>query len=413
MTKPRFSVVMATYGRGRHILPSIRSVLGQGLKDFELLVVGDACADETEAVVRAVADPRVRWLNLDRRVGSQSGPNNAGIAAARAGLIAYLGHDDLWEPDHLERLAELYQSADPPDFAMSGSIMHPPAGVPLTEVHGVFPDGTDIRRYFFPPSAFSHRREVVGRIGGWRLPEEIRPPVDEDLLQRAAEAGLRFRSTGVVTVHKFSAAQRYLSYLRQSSDEQEAVLADFGRAGHAARVAALVAEARAAGRFMVEVRKDFSGYALGELARQSTERRGARRVEVQPLGQGVTLRHRVEPDNLDWRSDLVLGFRLNRLNPRPRLLVPVTGGRARLRFVAACREAQALGPITLDCQGETVVARPGRRWYGLIAWFAGYEAEIQLGSDGPTLLELHLTEAQRPIRKRRRLAVGPLRLFPL
>ena len=52
MTAPLISVVMATWGRGRHILPSIRSALGQSFRDFELLVVGDACTDETEAVVR-------------------------------------------------------------------------------------------------------------------------------------------------------------------------------------------------------------------------------------------------------------------------------------------------------------------------------------------------------------------------
>jgi glycosyltransferase involved in cell wall biosynthesis len=51
---PLFSVIMATYDRGRHILPSIHSVLRQTCQDFELLVVGDGCTDETENVVRAL-----------------------------------------------------------------------------------------------------------------------------------------------------------------------------------------------------------------------------------------------------------------------------------------------------------------------------------------------------------------------
>lgn len=406
-----FTVVMATYGRGRHILPSVRSVLGQGLRDFELLVVGDACADETEVVVRGLDDPRVRWLNLAERVGSQSGPNNAGIAAARSDHIAYLGHDDIWEPDHLERMAAVF-AGGAADFVMSGSILHPPPGVDMVEVMGLFPEGTDIRRHFFPPSAFAHRREAVERIGGWRLPMEIRPPVDDDLLQRAAEAGLRFRSTGVVTVHKFSAAQRYLSYLCQSSDEQEAMLAAMARPDHADRVAETVEKARAAGRFMVQVRKDYSGVAPGELARRAIDRRGARAVPLAALGEGTVIRHPVERQNLDWKRQPILGFRLNKLNPRPRLLLPVTGGRARLSFLAACREASALGPIRLDCNGAKVEARPGRRWYGILAWFARYEVDIELHPDRPSLLELHLTESQRPIRRRRRLGIGPLHLSP-
>ena len=40
MTDPAVTVIMATWNRGRHILPSIRSVLDQTRPDFELLVVG-------------------------------------------------------------------------------------------------------------------------------------------------------------------------------------------------------------------------------------------------------------------------------------------------------------------------------------------------------------------------------------
>jgi hypothetical protein len=413
MTAPTVSVVMATYGRGRHILPSIRSVIGQTLPEFELLVVGDACTDETEAVVRALGDPRVRWLNLPSRNGSQSGPNNAGIAEARSGVIAYLGHDDIWEPDHLSRLVATLATTNPPDFAVSGAIFHLPNGMPGSLVSGLFDETDDVAPYFFPPSSFAHRKAALDRTGLWRMPMDCRAPVDEDLLLRALETGLRFRSTGAVTVHKFAAGHRYLSYLRQESEEQEAMLADLGSAGHAERVAALVDDARRLGCFMVKRSRDFSGFEPGELARQNAERKGLRPRAQRPLLGGITLRHGKEEGALDWRSDPVLGFRLNASNPRPRLLVPVTGGRARLRFAAACREAAALGPLLIQCNGVEVVARSRRRWFGLIAWFARYEAEIDLQPEDPTVLELHLSEGQRPIKRRRRLAIGPLRLDPI
>src|ERR1043165_8264599 len=48
---PGFSIVLATYGRGRHIAPTIASVLGQTIADFELIVVGDGCSDDTQAAV--------------------------------------------------------------------------------------------------------------------------------------------------------------------------------------------------------------------------------------------------------------------------------------------------------------------------------------------------------------------------
>jgi glycosyltransferase involved in cell wall biosynthesis len=413
MTAPQVSVIMATYGRGRHILPSIRSVLGQTLEAWELLVVGDACTDDTEAVVRGVGDGRVRWLNLAARVGSQSGPNNAGIDAAQGRVIAYLGHDDIWEPDHLQRLVALYASADPPDLAVSGAIFHLPNDIAGSSVTGIFPDGADVRPYFFPPSSLSHSREASARLGPWRMPFEIRAPVDEDLLLRAVAAGLRFRSTGVVTVHKFAAGHRYLSYLQQQSHEQEAMLSAMGEPGHSHRIDQLVEDARRLGSFMTASDRSFDRYAPGELARANAARKGLTAPRVTALGQGVTLRHRDEDGVLDWRDATVLGFRLNRLNPKPRLLVPVTGGRAWLRFTAGCREAGALGPLVIECNGVHRVAQPGRRWFGIVAWFARYEVEIPLRPDGPTVLELQLTEAQRPIPKRRRLAVGALHLRPV
>ncbi len=52
---------MATYGRGQHITPSIQSVLSQDFQDFELIVVGDHCQDDTEQAIAAVASPRLSW----------------------------------------------------------------------------------------------------------------------------------------------------------------------------------------------------------------------------------------------------------------------------------------------------------------------------------------------------------------
>src|SRR5262245_27393762 len=76
---PPFSVVMATYNRGRHILPTIQSVIQQSFQHFELLIIGDRCTDDTEAVISPFLSERIRWRNQREHKGSQSSPNNAGI----------------------------------------------------------------------------------------------------------------------------------------------------------------------------------------------------------------------------------------------------------------------------------------------------------------------------------------------
>jgi glycosyltransferase involved in cell wall biosynthesis len=413
LAPPVFSVVMATYGRGRHILPSVLSILRQDMPDFELLVVGDACTDETGAVVQGLGDPRVRWINLDQRCASQSGPNNAGIAAATADLVAYLGHDDIWEPDHLSRLLGLYRSENPPDFAVSGGIFHLPNGIPGSSVTGIFPDGADVRRHFFPPSSFAHSVAALRKTGPWRMPMEIRAPVDEDLLLRALAAGLRFRSTGAVTLHKFAAGQRYLSYVRQESEEQALMLAELGTPTHRARVAQIIDDAKRLGTYMVGADRDFDRFAPGELAQRNATRKGLRPGAARPLENGATLRHPREESALDWHRVPVLGFRRSKRNPRPKLLLPVTGGRAELRFVMACRRRTGLGPLPLRVNGVPALARPGRRWFGIVGWVATYRAEIDLSAQDLTVIEFQFDGPSHPAERGPGIAIGPLRVLPV
>jgi hypothetical protein len=61
---PSLTVLIPTWNRSRHILPSLRSVLAQDDVDFEVILCGDGCDDDTADVVRPFLGPRVRWINL-------------------------------------------------------------------------------------------------------------------------------------------------------------------------------------------------------------------------------------------------------------------------------------------------------------------------------------------------------------
>ena len=403
---PRVSVVMATWGRGRHILPSVQSVLRQSFATFELLVVGDATTDETEAVVTAIGDPRIRWLNLAERCGSQSAPNNAGIAAARSRIIAYLGHDDVWEPSHLAAVAGCFGSSAVPDFVVSGLLSHMPNGMPGSRVQGLFTEDNAKHRYFFPPSSFAHRRDVIDRIGPWKMPMEVRAPVDEDLLLRAAAADLRFISTGIVTVHKFTSAVRYLSYAQQRSEEQAAVLADIAAPGHEERVADMVAGARRTGKYMIEMARKYDHFAPGQLARYNAAKRGLLRPELCPLGRGSVIRHRREDGALDWEKRPYFGVKRHAQNPQPRLLLPILAeAPAVLTFRAVHPERTALGPLAMRCNEVAIQAEPQGLRPSPWGWSARYEADVRLLRDNASVLELRLTPAQA-----RKVPVGPAQL---
>jgi len=326
MSEPRVSVILSTWNRGRHILPTVHSVLGQEFGDFELLVVGDHCTDDTEAQLGPLLSDRVRWLNLPERGGSQSFPNNAGIAAARGDYIAYIGHDDIWSPDHLQRLVEVLDAPSQPEFGVSGCVFHTPPGTGIYQITGFIEAGAPLRD-FCPPSSFMHRKAAVPALGGWRPPAEITSPVDQDLLIRARDAGYSFMPTDRLTVHKFAAGHRYLSYLDHDSSEQAAMLALLAAPGVDARAASWVDLSRARGQFMKMPLMAFAGQAKGNVAAVTAKQKGSRMAPPTPLGAPVTIDQTTEPRGLDWREMVKgqPGWRWSGPNPRPRVLIPYSG----------------------------------------------------------------------------------------
>jgi glycosyl transferase family 2 len=215
---PLVSVVTATYNWSEVLRWAIRSVRAQDYPRWEMIVVGDCCTDDSAAVVASFGDPRIRWHNRESNAGSQSLPNNDGIALARGELIAYLGHDDLWAPDHLARLVAAQRRAGA-DLAFSLSEVIGPPGSGMRNVSGFKPDG--YRGGHLPPSSLLHRRALVERIGGWRDYREIEQPPDTEFLERALASGASFACSWALTAFKLPSAMRRNSYVKRRSHEQE------------------------------------------------------------------------------------------------------------------------------------------------------------------------------------------------
>jgi len=89
MTKPPLlTIIIPTYNWSTVLPYSIGSALRQTFSNFEVLVVGDGCTDDSESVVRTHGDKRVRWINLPANTGHQSAPNNEGLRQALGEYIA-------------------------------------------------------------------------------------------------------------------------------------------------------------------------------------------------------------------------------------------------------------------------------------------------------------------------------------
>jgi len=178
---PFISVVMPAYNRAHVIVAAVESVVAQTLEDWELVVVDDGSTDETAAVVRqlAEADPRIRLVSQPK--SGVSVARNAGIAASRGELVAFIDSDNEWRADYLE--------------VSSAGMAH--YGVPVTY--------TGIKRYedhgriqyvgvqagrdylldglsFVDLNVLMVRRDLLVEVGGFD--ESLRRWVDYDLVLR-------------------------------------------------------------------------------------------------------------------------------------------------------------------------------------------------------------------------------------
>ena len=100
MAGPDISVVLATYNRAALLPRAIASVLAQDGVDFELIIVDDASTDGTRDYLATLADPRVRIVTVQSKLGP-SGARNRGLAATRAPVVAFLDSDDRYRPGRL------------------------------------------------------------------------------------------------------------------------------------------------------------------------------------------------------------------------------------------------------------------------------------------------------------------------
>lgn len=216
---PHVSVIIPTYNWSGVLRYAIQSVLWQSFQDFELLIIGDGCTDDSAEVVASFSDSRLHWHNLPRNSGSQSAPNNRGLELARGAYIAYLGHDDVWHPTHLGALVRAMRETGA-DLAYTLAVMIGPAGSGVRILTGVSPDGTYHPPVGIPPSSLMHRRELVREIGGWKDFRSLTIPPDLEIVLRAHQAGRRFTPVPELTVWKFNSAWRPGSYVQKPCHEQ-------------------------------------------------------------------------------------------------------------------------------------------------------------------------------------------------
>jgi len=167
---PRVSVVIPTYNRAHLVAEAIESVLTQSFTDFELIVVDDGSTDQTEEVLRAITDPRLKYLEQPNQGASAA--RNTGIRAATGEYTAFLDSDDLFLPKKLSLQVALI--ADNPAVGLVYGKYLSSIGAGLggsMKTAGVCYPQLDLRRLLLGPafhwSTVLIRRSALEQVGGF------------------------------------------------------------------------------------------------------------------------------------------------------------------------------------------------------------------------------------------------------
>ena len=162
------AVIVPVFNDEQWIRETLNAVRVQTLPPTEIVVVDDGSTDASASIANEY--PGVRML-----VSPGNGPNAArdhGFRATDAEAVAFLDHDDLWHPEHLEWQSRLLQerSESPAVFASKTTVRgHEP---PQYSVEGHrwkhhdpwegFPSNT-----LGEPFLALIRRSALESVGGW------------------------------------------------------------------------------------------------------------------------------------------------------------------------------------------------------------------------------------------------------
>jgi Glycosyl transferase family 2 len=237
VTDPLITVVVATYGRPDALAAALESVRRQRFADWTALVVGDCCPPGTaDEVVASFGDGRFAFVNLPERQGDQSQPNSVGAQLADTTYVAFLNHDDLWLPDHLDRAVTVLDHGDV-DFYASSAAFTWDVRETAQGHRPVFSDRTPLQRrlsdcywanrvVFEPVSCWVLTRALVRDVGPWARGSDLHRVPLQDWVLRAWRHGARFHHESAITTLKINTQYRLATghLYGHGADDQLALL---------------------------------------------------------------------------------------------------------------------------------------------------------------------------------------------
>lgn len=223
------SVIIPAYKARRYLSDCLESIGQQTRLPEEVIVVDDASTEAFDDIVSAFSSlpgyPPIRLLKHRRNQG-QAAARNTGITACAGDWLAFLDHDDVWDPEHLEQL-EKTASDTQADLVFCPAklfVNHPgeegmAIAQPSTGAEKQFSPFALMRNCFIITSSCMIRSSRLAQVGGFDATPAVRAVEDLDCFLKLLRTGARFamapRATLNYRKHPESATGRKGYMIRQ------------------------------------------------------------------------------------------------------------------------------------------------------------------------------------------------------
>lgn len=107
MEQPKVSVIMPVWGVEKYVGRAVESILGQTLRDIELLCVDDGSPDDSGRILDLYASRDVRMRVFHQENAGAPAARNLAMDHARGEYLCFVDADDWAEPSMLEDLYNL------------------------------------------------------------------------------------------------------------------------------------------------------------------------------------------------------------------------------------------------------------------------------------------------------------------
>lgn len=156
-----FSVVIPLYNKSHTIVRTLRSVLKQTYKEFEIIIVNDGSTDNSLEVIKAfTSDIRLRIVEQHNQ--GVSAARNKGVLLANYDYIAFLDGDDEWLPEYLEKMkqaVDLYPQSGM--FCCAGAYKENSDEILSYRIARKYQDKITKINYFENPHVFTHTSATI------------------------------------------------------------------------------------------------------------------------------------------------------------------------------------------------------------------------------------------------------------